>query len=131
MRPQSSIIFHLLTIKKKSEIPRVDKNMAKQILYVLLLMHVCSVVPALCSPWAVGHQAPLSIGFPKLEYWSGFLFPSPKDLPGPGIQPTSPESPALQEDSLSERHQESPLCMLIEYKQAKILYKTMCHYLIK
>ena len=100
MRPQSSIIFHLLTIKKKSEIPRVDKNMAKQILYVLLLMHVCSVVPALCSPWAVGHQAPLSIGFPQLEYWSGFLFPSPEDLPGPG---TELGSPALQVVSLPSK----------------------------
>ena len=35
-------------------------------------------------------QAPLSMGFPKQEYWSGFPFPSPRDLPEPGIEDTSP-----------------------------------------
>ena len=43
-------------------------------------------------------QAPLSMGFPRQEYWSGLLFPSPGDLPDPG---TEPASPALQADSLS------------------------------
>ena len=38
----------------------------------------------------MGRQAPLSIGFFKQEYWSGLPFPSPGDLPGPGIEPTSP-----------------------------------------
>ena len=41
-------------------------------------------------------QAPLSLGFSREEYWSGFPFPSPGDLPNPGIEP---ESPALQADS--------------------------------
>ena len=40
--------------------------------------------------WTVDHQAPLSMGFPKQEYWSGFAFPSPGDLPEPGIEDTSP-----------------------------------------
>ena len=40
--------------------------------------------------WTVAHQAPLSMGFPSLEYWSGLPFPSPEDLPNPGIEPTSP-----------------------------------------
>ena len=35
-------------------------------------------------------QAPLSMGFPKQEYWSGLPFPSPGDLPNPGIEPVSP-----------------------------------------
>ena len=43
------------------------------------------------------HQAPLSMGFSKQEYWSGLSFPSPRDLPDPGIKPGSP---ALQADSL-------------------------------
>ena len=43
--------------------------------------------------WTVGHQAPLSMGFPKQEYWSGLLFPSPGDLPDPGIELMSPVSP--------------------------------------
>ena len=41
------------------------------------------------------HQALLSMEFPRQEYWSGLPFPSPGDLPGPGIEPTSLASPAL------------------------------------
>ena len=40
------------------------------------------------------------MGFPRQEHWSGLPFPSPGDLPEPGIEPASPVSPALQEDSL-------------------------------
>ena len=53
----------------------------------------------LCAtPWAVAHQAPLSMGFSRQEYWSGLPFPSPGDLANPGIKPGSP---ALQADALS------------------------------
>ena len=45
-------------------------------------------------------QAPLSMRFPKQEYWSGFPFPPPGDLPDPGIEPRSPLASALQADSL-------------------------------
>ena len=45
----------------------------------------------------VAHQAPLSMGFPRQEYWSGLPFPSPGDIPDPGIEPSSSLS---QEDSL-------------------------------
>ena len=48
-------------------------------------------------PWTVACQAPLSMGFSRQEHWSGLLFPSPEDLPNPGIEP---RSPALQADSL-------------------------------
>ena len=44
----------------------------------------------LATPWTVASQAPLSMGFFRQEYWSGFPFPSPGDLPDPGIEPTSP-----------------------------------------
>ena len=47
------------------------------------------------TPWIVARQAPLSMGFPRQEYWSGLSFPSPGNLPDPGIKPTFPESPAL------------------------------------
>ena len=40
------------------------------------------------------------MGFPRQEYWSGLPWPPPGDLPDPGIEPRSPASPALQEDSL-------------------------------
>ena len=44
----------------------------------------------------VAHQAPLSMGLFRQEYWSGLPFPSPGDLPDPGIEAMSPVSPALQ-----------------------------------
>ena len=40
--------------------------------------------------WTVAHQALLSMGFPRQEYWSGLTFPPPGDLPHPGIEPVSP-----------------------------------------
>ena len=43
----------------------------------------------------VTHQAPLSMGFSRQEYWSGLTFPPPRDLPDPGIEPSSLSSPAL------------------------------------
>ena len=46
-------------------------------------------------------QAPLSMGFPRQEYWSRLPCPPPGDLPDSGIKPMSPASPALQVDSLS------------------------------
>ena len=44
------------------------------------------------TPWTVVHQASLSMGFPRQGYWSGLPFPSPGDLPDPGIEPASPIS---------------------------------------
>ena len=52
------------------------------------------------SPWTVAHQVPLSMGFSRQEYWSGLPFPSPGDLPHPGIEPGSP---ALQVDFLPSK----------------------------
>ena len=49
------------------------------------------------TPWTVANQAPLSMEFSRHGYWSGLPFPSPGDLPDPGIKPGSPE---LQADSL-------------------------------
>ena len=49
------------------------------------------------SSWTVANQAPLSMGFSGQEYWSGLPFPTPGDLPNPGIEAGSP---ALQADSL-------------------------------
>ena len=56
-----------------------------------------SCVQLFATPWAVAHQASPSMGFSRQEYWSGLPFPSPGDLPDPGIEPRSPE---LQENSL-------------------------------
>ena len=57
-----------------------------------------SRVRLFATPWTVAHQAPLSMGFSRQEYWSGLPFPSPGDLPDPGIEP---RSPALQADALT------------------------------
>ena len=43
--------------------------------------------PTFATPWTVAHQPPLSMGFPRQKYWSGLPFPSPGDLPDPGINP--------------------------------------------
>ena len=58
-------------------------------------MCVCSVVFDSATLWTGAHQAPLSMGFPRQEYWSGLPFPSPGDLPDPGIKSTSLTSLAL------------------------------------
>ena len=61
-----------------------------------------SYVRLIATPWTAAYQAPPSMGFSRQEYWSGLLFPSPGDLPDPGIEP---RSTALQADSLpSETH---------------------------
>ena len=62
------------------------------------------------TPRTVAHQAPLSIDFPKQEYWRGLSFPSPGDLPDPG---TKSESPAWQAYSLPLSHLESPVCLAL------------------
>ena len=49
-----------------------------------------SYVQLFVTPWSVAHQIPLSIGFPRQEYWSGLPFPSPGHLPNSGIKPASP-----------------------------------------
>ena len=49
-----------------------------------------SHVQLFVTPWTVAHQAPLSMGFPRQEYWSGLTFPSPGDLADPGIEAASP-----------------------------------------
>ena len=59
-----------------------------------------SRVQLFATLWTEAHQAPLSVGFSRQEYWSGLPFPPPGDLPDPGIKPESPVSPSLQADSL-------------------------------
>ena len=62
------------------------------------LVSVLSRLSGVClfaTPWSVARQAPLSMGFSRQEYWSELPFPSPGDLPDPGIELTSLISPAL------------------------------------
>ena len=64
-----------------------------------LLSHF-SHVRLFVTLWTVALQAPLSMGFSRQEYWSGFSCPPAGDLPNPGIEPRSPAAPALQSNSL-------------------------------
>ena len=78
--------------------------MRSQSLYCCCCL-VAKLCPAFTTPWIIVLQVPLSMGFPRQEYWSVLPFPSPGDLPDPGIKPTSS---ALQADSLLLSHQGSP-----------------------
>ena len=73
--------------------------------------------------WTVAHQAPLSMGFSRQEYWSGLPFPS-GDLPNPGIKPLSPASPALAAGFLTpSATQESHLYISIHIAQSRTRLK--------
>ena len=63
-----------------------------------------SRVRLFATPWTVAYQAPPSMGFSRQEYWSGLPFPSPGDLPDPGIKPGSP---AFQTDALTSEPPEN------------------------
>ena len=71
------------------------------------------------TPWTVAHQAPQSMGFSRQQYWSGLPFPSPGDLPDPGIEPGSPP---LQADALSSEPPRKPLILATFKKTGEITF---------
>ena len=71
------------------------------------------------SPWTIACQAPLSVGFFRQEYWSGWPFPPLGDLSNPGIEPGSPASPALQAGSLPAESLGKPVPTHIEIKSCR------------
>ena len=76
-----------------------------------------SRVQLFATPWTVAYQAPPSMGFSRQQCWSGLPFPSPGDLPNPGIEPgspalqadTLPSEPPMQETRIQSLGQENPL----------------------
>ena len=56
----------------------------------IVVIQALSHVQLFATPWTIARQIPPSKGFPRQEYWSGLPFPSPGDLPDPGIEPRSP-----------------------------------------
>ena len=62
---------------------------------VCVCVQLLNPVQLFVTPWTVALQAPLSMGFPRQEYWNGLPCPPPGDLPDPGIEPTSVASPEL------------------------------------
>ena len=73
-------------------VEKTGQHMAK--IYVYMLSHF-SHVRLFAALWTVGHQAPLSMGFSRQEYWSGLLYPPTGNLSNPGIKSVSLTSPAL------------------------------------
>ena len=69
----------------------------QQCMLLLLLLSRFSCVRLFATPWTVAYQAPPSMGFSRQECWNGLPFPSPGDLPNPGMEPGPP---ALQADAL-------------------------------
>ena len=78
------------------------------------LLFSCKSVWLFATPWTVTHQVPLSIEFSRQEYCSGLPFPSPGDLPDPGIELVSPE---LARDSFTAEPPGKPqLCLVLLMK---------------
>ena len=87
----SAILVTVGNLKEDGSIWFIFKHLS---LFLSLVTKLC---PTLTTPWTVACQATLSMGFFRQEYWSGLPFPSPGDLPEPGIEPGSP---TLKTDSL-------------------------------
>ena len=95
-------------------------------------MKLLSHVRLFAIPWTVAYQAPPSMGFFRQKYWSGLPFPSPGDLPDPGIEPGSP---AFQADTLTSEPPGKPLLQDNEHSSLRytvgpcylsILYTVVC-----
>ena len=74
----------------------------------MCVCYLLSCVQLFATLWIVAHRAPPSMRFPRQEYWSGLPFPSPGDLPYPGIKP---RSPGLQADLLSKTPGKTQECV--------------------
>ena len=79
-------------------------------------MKSLSRVRLFATLWTVAYQAPPSMGFSRQEYWSGLPFPSPGDLPNPGIEP---RSPALEADALTSEPPGKPINVILNGKKPK------------
>ena len=72
--------------------PKWGRIFLKECIYAFLYeVKLLSRVQLFAIPWTAAYQAPPSMEFSRQEYWSGLPFPSPGDLPNPGIEPGSPE----------------------------------------
>ena len=85
------------------------------------LLFSCKSVWLFATPWTVTHQVPLSIEFSRQEYCSGLPFPSPGDLPDPGIELVSPE---LARDSFTAEPPGKPLYLETEIQIGAVTYSS-------
>ena len=82
-------------------------------------MKSLSRVQLFAIPWTVVYKAPLSLEFPRQEYWNGLPFPSPGDLPNSGVEPGSP---ALQTDTLPSEPPGKPYTAKETKNKQKAIY---------
>ena len=137
--PISLRIFHSLLwshiVKGFCIVSEAEVDVSFQIPLLSLWSNECNLISGsfvfscfshvwLCvTPWTVVYQTSLSMEFPKQEYWSGLPFPSPGNLPNPGIELSSPVSPALA-DSL-------PLCGTSAFSKSSLyIWKFLVHVLL-
>ena len=86
-----------------------------------MLCLVAHRVQIFAIPWTVAHQAPLSMGFSRQEYWSVLPFLHPGDLPDPGIEPVSAVSPALKDSLRAEPSGEAQMGCYLTVKLNDLL----------
>ena len=87
--------------------------LSPNLLICVLVIQLCST---LCDPLTIAHQAALSMGFSRQDYWSGLPFSPPGDLSNPKIEPGSPVSPILQTDSLlAEPSGKAPFIYIVNH----------------
>ena len=91
----SAEIWHFLQAPRGSSVTGQRNSLRSNALLVLPMCVGCLVVSDSVTPWTIPCQAPLFMEFSRQEYWSGLPFPSPGDLPDPGIEPELPVFPAL------------------------------------
>ena len=107
--------------KKVHEINPVSSSATglPKILVLLAVVKSLSCIWLFVTPRAGAYLAPLSMGFPSQEYWSGLPFLSPGDLPDPGVKPKYPVLADGFSDSVPLSHQGSPVVLLFLEKKKK------------
>ena len=97
----------------------VAKRCVSNETHIHLRACMLSHVQLYATPRTVAHQAPLSMGFSRQEYWSGLPFPSPGDLPTSGTEPRSPVSSTLQVNALPLSHRVSPKLVSVQFSSVQ------------
>ena len=119
--PYPPLICLLFLNRTSSSLPEITPPHAKTLPRMQLGLYVTFYsinlwphkLQLFASPCTVARQGPLPVEFPRQEFWSGSLLPSPGDIPDPGIKPVSPVSPALAGGSLPLYHLASQwVCVL-------------------
>ena len=112
---------HKTNCQKYNNIDSIKNFEFLKFVCVCVCVCVCAqLCPPLCN--SVDFQAPLSVGFPRQEYWRGLPFPPPGDLPNAGTEPLSPVSPAWQADSIPLL----PPALVQTYHSTPIIFVYVC-----